>query len=159
MATTHDARPQVAAQTPPVPLTLEGYAVLHQMMRFRRTEWRKLPPAEQSAILQEAKASLEAAEKRSDGQSALFSMLGHKADLLFVHFRPSFADLNQAELALANLRLSEYLEITTSYVSIIELGLYESTAKVYKSLQDLGLEPHSPEWDAGVKENLSLIHI
>ena len=154
MATTHDARPQVAAQTPPVPLTLEGYAVLHQMMRFRRAEWRKLPPASQDLILREAQAAFEALEKRTDGQSALFSMLGHKADLLFVHFRPSFADLNQAELKLANLQLSEYLEPTTSYVSIIELGLYESTAKVYKALQDQGLEPHTPEWIAGVKENM-----
>ena len=154
MSTTHDARPQAATQIPPVPLTLEGYSVLHQMMRFRRTEWKKLPVPEQAAILAEATAALEGWEKRGDGQSALFSMLGHKADLLFVHFRNSFAELNQAELALANLRLSEYLEPTTSYVSIIELGLYESTAKVYKALQDRGLEPHSPEWDEEIRENM-----
>ncbi len=154
MSTTHDARPQTAAQTPPVPLTLEGYAVLHQMMRFRRAEWRKLPIGEQVAIVAEAEAALDGLEKQNEGPSALFSMLGHKADLLFVHFRSSFAGLNQVELALANLRLSDYLEITASYVSIIELGLYESTAKIYKALQDRGLEPHSPEWDAGIQENM-----
>lgn len=154
MSTTHDARPQAATQTPPVPLTLEGYAVLHQMMRFRRAGWRKLAASEQAAILAEAQAALEGLEKRTEGQTAVFSMLGHKADLLFVHFRPSFADLNQAELAMANLRLSDYLEITTSYVSIIELGLYESTAKIYKALQDRGLEPHTPEWIAGIQENM-----
>ena len=154
MSTTHDARPQAATQTPPVPLTLEGYAVLHQMMRFRRAGWRKLAASEQATILAEAQAALEGLEKRTEGQTAVFSMLGHKADLLFVHFRPSFADLNQAELAMANLRLSDYLEITTSYVSIIELGLYESTAKIYKALQDRGLEPHTPEWIAGIQENM-----
>ena len=154
MSTTHDIRPQAAAQTPPVPLTLEGYSVLHQMMRFRRPEWKKLPATEQASILAEATAALEGWEKRADGQTALFSMLGHKADLLFVHFRNSFAELNQAELALAGLRLSEYLEPTTSYLSIVELGLYESTAKIYKALQDRGLEPHSPEWDAGIRENM-----
>ena len=74
MSTTHDARPQIAAQTPPVPLTLEGYAALHQMMRFRRTEWRKLAPSEQAAILHEAKTALEALEKRTEGQTALFSL-------------------------------------------------------------------------------------
>ena len=154
MSTTHDVRPQAVTQTPPVPLTLEGYSVLHQMMRFRRGEWRKLPPTEQMAILAEAAAALESWEKQANGPSALFSMLGHKADLLFVHFRNSFAELNQAELALAGLRLSEYLEPTTSYLSIIELGLYESTAKIYKALQDRGLEPHSAEWDAGIRENM-----
>jgi chlorite dismutase len=154
MSTIHDVNPQTAAQTPPVPLTLEGYSVLHQMMRVRRAEWRKLQRSEQLAIVNEAETALDGWEKRTEGPSALFSMLGHKADLLFVHFRNSFAELNQAELALAGLRLSDYLEVTTSYVSIIELGLYESTAKVYKALQDRGLEPHSPEWDAGIRENM-----
>jgi hydrogen peroxide-dependent heme synthase len=68
------------------------------------------------------------------GQSALFSLIGHKGDLMLVHFRKSFADLNQAELKLANLRLSDYLEPTSSYLSIIELGLYDSTLKIYKEL-------------------------
>ena len=155
MSTTHDARPQTVAEMPPVPLTLEGYSVLHQMMRVKRAEWRKLPPSEQMAMVKEAEAALDGMEKRTDGPSALFSMLGHKAELLFVHFRNSFADLKQAELALAGLRLSDYLDVTTSYLSVIELGLYESTAKVYKALQDRGLEPHSPEWDAGIQENMA----
>ncbi len=154
MSTTHDARPQTAAQAPSVPLTLEGYAVLHQMMRFRRAEWRKVEHDEQEAIVREAQAALDPLEKRQEGQSAIFSMLGHKADLLFVHFRSSFADLNQVELLLANLRLSDYLEPTSSYVSVIELGLYESTAKVYNSLMERGLEPHSPEWNAAIQENM-----
>jgi hypothetical protein len=39
-------RPQTtSAQTPEVPLTTEGYSVLHQMMRFRWTAWRALPDA------------------------------------------------------------------------------------------------------------------
>jgi chlorite dismutase len=155
MSTTHDARPQALAETPPVPLTLEGYSVLHQMMRVKRAEWRKLPLSEQVAIVNEAEAALDGMEKRTEGPSALFSMLGHKAELLFVHFRNSFADLKQAELALAGLRLSDYLEVTTSYLSVIELGLYESTAKIYKALQDRGLEPHSPEWNAGIQENMA----
>ena len=50
---------------------------------------------------------------------------------MFVHFRESFDELNQAEMQLARLRLSEFLEPTTSYLSVIELGLYESTIKVY----------------------------
>ena len=47
-------------------------------------------------------------EKNTAGQSALFSLIGHKGDLMLIHFRESFADLNQAELQLANLRLSDY---------------------------------------------------
>jgi hydrogen peroxide-dependent heme synthase len=155
MTTAHHPRPQVATETPAVPLTTEGYSVLHQMMRFRRSAWRELPQAERSAIAREASGALSAMEKNSAGQSALYSLIGHKGDLMLIHFRNSFVDLNQAELSLANLRLSDYLEPAASYLSIIELGLYESTLKIYKELMDQGIEPHSDQWKAEIECKLS----
>jgi hydrogen peroxide-dependent heme synthase len=158
MTTTPHTRPEVAVEIPAVPLTTEGYSVLHQMMRFRRAAWRALPDAEKSAIAKEASEALSVMEKSDAknpaGQSALFSLIGHKGDLMLIHFRESFADLNQAELQLANLRLSDYLEPTTSYLSIIELGLYDSTVKIYKELTDQGIEPHSEQWKAEIAGKL-----
>jgi len=152
MTASHSIRSKtVTAETPPVPLTTEGYSVLHQMMRFRRTAWRVLPEAERAAIAEEASSLLAAMEQNSGGQSALYSLIGHKGDLMFVHFRESFADLNQAELKLANLRLSDYLEPMSSYLSIIELGLYDSTVKIYKELTEQGIEPHSDQWKAEIE--------
>ena len=157
MATTTPAvRPQTAsAEIPAVPLTTEGYSVLHQMMRFRWTAWRALPEGTRSAIAQEAASALEEMEQNSGGQSALFSLIGHKGGLMLVHFRNSFADLNQAELKLARLRLSDYLEPTSSYLSIIELGLYDSTLKIYKELTDQGIQPHSDQWKAEIECKLN----
>jgi len=135
------------AALPPVPLTVEGASVLHQMMRFRRPAWRALSLETRAEVLAEATAALETWEKPADGsQSALFSLIGHKGDLLFVHFRRNFEELSRAELQLARLRFSDYLEPTTSYLSIIELGLYESTSKVYADLASRGIQPHSEEW-------------
>jgi chlorite dismutase len=132
---------------PPVPLTVEGASVLHQMMRFRWTAWRALPAERRGEILQQAVTALSAMEQPAEGrQSAIFSLLGHKGDLMFLHFRRSFEELNQAELALARLRLSDYLEPAGSYLSIIELGLYESTAKIYTDLASRGVQPNSEEW-------------
>ena len=132
---------------PPVPLTVEGASVLHQMMRFRRPLWRALSAEDRALVLAEAGAVLEAMEKPVEGrQSAVFSLIGHKGDLLFVHFRRSFEELNQAELEMARLRLSDYLEPTTSYLSVIELGLYESTSRVYGDLAAKGIQPHSDDW-------------
>ncbi len=155
MTTAHPPRPQVASDIPAVPLTTEGYSVLHQMMRLRRSAWRALPSTDKSLIAKEAKEALSPMEKNSAGQSALYSLIGHKGDLMLIHFRNSFADLNQAELILANLRLSDYLEPTTSYLSIIELGLYESTLKIYKELTDQGIEPHSDQWKAEIECKLN----
>ena len=140
---------------PPVPLTIEGYSVLHQMMKIRWPQWRELSAGKRDEIVREATAVLGKMEQNSAGQSAVFSLLGHKGDLMFMHFRESFAHLNEAELNLSRLKLSDYLETTTSYLSIIELGLYESTAKVYKALMDKGVEPNSEEWKQEINATLA----
>jgi chlorite dismutase len=132
---------------PEVPLTVEGASVLHQMMRFRWTAWRALSADARSGILAEATAALGAMEKPDGGrQSAVFSLLGHKGDLMFVHFRHSFEELNEAQLQLARLPLSDYLEPTSSYLSIVELGLYESSSDTYGELARRNIKPHSEEW-------------
>lgn len=132
---------------PPVPLTLEGASMLHQMVRLRWSAWKQLGQAEQQEVVAEAAGLLAQMGERS----AVFSLLGHKGDLLFLHFRDSFDELNEVELRLARTRLSDFLEPTTSYLSIVELGLYESSLKTYDALAARGLTPHTPEWDAEIQ--------
>ena len=38
---------------------------------------------------------------------------------------------------------------------VIELGLYESTLKIYKELTDQGIEPHSDQWKAEIECKLN----
>lgn len=143
-------------ETPAVPLTVEGASVLHQMMRFRWPAWRALSAESRGEILQEATRALAAWERPGGGrQSAVYSLLGHKGDLLFLHFRRSFEELNQAQLELARLRLGDCLEPAASYLSVIELGLYDSTAKVYGELAAKGVEPHSGEWNQEIEAVLA----
>jgi chlorite dismutase len=145
----------VSTQTfelPAVPLTLEGSAVLHQMFRFRWSLWRAKSAEERARITAEAQKAL--AEMEAAG-SAMFSMFGHKGDVLFVHFREDFEALNQAQLALNQLELLEYLEPAVSYVSVVELGLYESTVKLYRDLVSRGVEPHSQEWNETIEEGMN----
>ncbi len=151
----HPATKPISVDLPPVPLTVEGFATLHQMMRVRWSAWRSLDETRRREITSEAEALLASMENDERGQSALFSLLGHKGDLMFVHFRETFDALNQAELDLGRLRLSDYLETTTSYLSIIELGLYESSLKTYKSLAERGVEPHSEEWKQAIADTIA----
>src|SRR5690242_14961845 len=126
------------------------------MFRFRRTAWRSLEPSQRKCILEEAVGVLTPMERGSKeghpNQSAIYSQIGHKGDLLLLHFRDSLEDLHRTELAIAQLDISEYLEPTHSYVSVVELGLYDSSAKTYRELSQQGLEPYSPEWNAGITE-------
>jgi len=151
-STSEATRPASSSELFPVPLTLEGCSVLHQVMRFRWAEWRKLAAADRRTILGEAVPVLEGLEKQ---QSALYSVLGHKGDLLLIHFRRSFEDLKQVELDLARTTLSDYMEVTRSYLSVVELGLYDSSLKLFQSLRDRGVTPHSPEWNREIEELLS----
>ena len=150
-----DGPKAVSEEIPPVPLTIEGYSVLHQMMRVRWAAWHQVSAGDKTTILNEAGAVLARMEHGPSGQSALFSLLGHKGDLMFIHFRPSFDELNQAELQLAQLALCDYLEPATSYLSVIELGLYESTIKAYLDLKDRGIEAHSDEWKREIGDVLA----
>lgn len=141
----------------PVPLTLEGASLLHQFFQFDWKAWRATAPAEREQIAAEAVAALKTLESPSIGEpahTALFSQLGHKGDLLLIHFRDSFAALNQVELTLAQIRLHDFLTLRHSYVSVVELGLYESTRKTFEAAAAKGLAPHTPEWDAEVATSL-----
>jgi chlorite dismutase len=142
---------------PPVPLTLEGAALLHQFFRFDWKAWRSCADGERKNIIAEATAALQKLERKVDGapaQSALFSELGHKGDLILIHFRESFEALNQVELDLAQTKLYDYLTPTHSYVSVVELGLYESSRKTYEAASAKGFAAHSPEWNAEIAASM-----
>jgi chlorite dismutase len=122
------------------------------MFRFRWSEWRKLEPTRQRQIAQEAAKIFAPAE--AAGQTALYSMLGHKGDLMIVHFRDSFDDLNAAELQLSRGEFQDFLEPIHSYLSVIELGLYDSSVKLFRTLTEQGVAPLSEEWNKEVQETM-----
>ncbi len=142
---------------PPVPLTLEGSALLHQFFRFKWKAWRATPKGDRDRIAANAVEVLKGLERANPDapiRSALFSQLGHKGDLILIHFRDSLETLNQVELDLAQTDLYDYLTPVHSYVSVVELGLYESTRKTYEAAAAKGFEQHSPEWNAEIAASL-----
>lgn len=138
-------------------MTLEGSCLLHQFFRFDWKAWRACAEGERARIAGEAVAALKGMERAgADGpvRTALYSQLGHKGDLIFVHFRESMEALNQVELDLAQTELYGFLEQRHSYVSVVELGLYESSRKTYEAASAKGFETNSPEWNAEIAASL-----
>lgn len=140
---------------PPTPLTLDGSYILHQMFRIRWSAWRALATSDQKHLLERATTMLGAMEANNEEPSALFSMLGHKGDLMLVHFRKTLDELNHAQLRVAHSRFHEFLEPTSSYVSVVELGLYEASVKLYTELTQRGIKPGSADWNREVEAELS----
>lgn len=141
---------------PPFPLTLDGSSVLHQMFRFDWGAWRRLDAAGRNRAIAEATALLEPMERPSGGehpsQSAAFAQLGHKGDLMLVHFRDTIEHLAAVERDLARTELGSFLQPAHSYLSIVELGLYESSVKTFAALGQEGIEPFSEDWDKRIQE-------
>jgi len=140
---------------PATPLTLDGSYLLHQMFHVRWPEWKALGHTQQKHILERAATLFSQLEVNKQAASGLFSMLGHKGDLMIVHLRKTLDDLNGAELAIANSELNEYLESTTSYLSVVELGLYEGSVKLYAELIAKGLKPGTADWNHEIEAELS----
>jgi hydrogen peroxide-dependent heme synthase len=139
---------------PRVPETLEGWALLHQVFRVRWPEWRALPAPERAARAEEA-ARVLASMTGADGATAATTLLGHKGDLMLVHFRRGFEALQKAQLDIARGPLASVLEQTTSYVSIVELGMYEMTAQIHARIGGRGLAAGSAEYDSAFDDEMA----
>lgn len=116
---------------PLVPETLEGWSLLHLMYRVRWDQVRERSPEQLQRLADEAVSTLVSPDT---GPTAFVQVLGHKADLMLVLFRRSFDALGEAELQVSRSALGAVLEPTTSYVSVVELGMYEMTAKIHEQL-------------------------
>ncbi len=131
-----------------VPETLEGWAVLHTIFRVDWAAWKSQSANKRVETLTEATDFLETIARPPEGESAFFSLLGHKGDLLLLHFRPTLDQLNEVELRFRQLSIAPFLETTTSYISFVELGLYEMTVKLHRDMLAEGMSPGSEEWKA-----------
>jgi chlorite dismutase len=142
---------------PEVPESLDSWQILHRMFRFRRRAFDALPEARRAAIGREAVDYLATLAASSDGDAALAQILGHKCDLMLTHYAKTFDELGAVQTGFDKLELADFLEATTSYVSILELGLYEATGKIHAELRDRGLKPHSQEWNDAFDEALDKV--
>jgi chlorite dismutase len=116
---------------PLVPETLEGWSVLHLMYRVAWDKVRGLSGSDLHRLSGEAVQALAVPDA---GATAYVQMLGHKSDLMVICFRRDFEQLAQAQLALSRTELHTLLAPTTSYVSVVELGLYDMTGKLHQQL-------------------------
>ena len=132
---------------PRVPEALEGWSVLHQLFRIRWAEWHAVAAEERRRLAAEAAGVLASMRGGAEGTSVPVTLLGHKGDLMLIHLRRSFDELQAAELEIGGLGLAAFLEPTTSFVSMVELAMYEMTMQIHKRLGERGLKTFSDEFE------------
>ncbi len=112
---------------PEAPQTLDGWFVLHDFRTIDWPSWKAASAAERAAAvdsLQILIAEFDAVNGDHSGLFGLYSIAGHKADLLFLHMGPTVEGLIEAKTRLNKTAFSDYLHADYSYVSVVELGGY-----------------------------------
>jgi len=137
---------------PNVPESLEGWWILHRMFAFDRREWDGLPEKRRAKYAAHASDLVEHLQSGKDGDVGLAQIIGHKGDLMLTHYARTYDGLAYAQTLVDKLEVREYLRPLGSYVSVLELGMYDATGKIHAELQARGLTAQTPEWIAAFDE-------
>ncbi|MFB6134938.1 MAG: heme-binding protein [Halanaeroarchaeum sp.] len=107
-----------------VPPTDEGWFALHDFREIDWHAWQEAPPRRREAALSDATTFLETAENDGEGETAIFTITGHKADVLILHLRPTLDQVERLERQFEQTAFGPFTAQTTSYVSVTEIGGY-----------------------------------
>ncbi|PSQ01735.1 heme-dependent peroxidase [Halobacteriales archaeon QS_4_69_31] len=116
------------------PQTEEGWYALHDLRTIEWAAWRDAPRRVRERVVAEATEFLQSATAVEDaeaGDSAVFAVTGHKADLLVVHLRPTHEAVELLERRFDRTELAQFTEQTESYVSVTEASGYTERAREY----------------------------
>ena len=116
------------------PPTDEGWYALHEFRTIDWDAWREAPERERQRALEEGIDFFQSAlavEDADEGGSALYSILGHKADFMVLHLRPSTAHTGTLERRFEQTDFARFTERTTSFVSVTEASGYSERARDY----------------------------
>ncbi len=111
------------------PGVLDGWFVLHD---FRTISWDRMSGMTHSDRLAAAEqaTNLQTIQERPvNGASAAYSIVGHKADLLFLHVRPTLDELLECQTSFSRTALGSLCTRPYSYFSVTELSMYEASAR------------------------------
>lgn len=108
-------------------LTLEGWYALHDFRTIDWTAWKAADDEERAGALEELHTFLQewaSLELDKIGSYAVYSIVGQKADIVFMHLRETLEELNALENAFNKTSFADYTIKTYSYVSVVELSNY-----------------------------------
>jgi chlorite dismutase len=127
------------------PATEEGWYVLHDLRTVNWDAWRSAPDHKRERALDSGVEFLREHEALEDvdgdaGGSAVFSVLGHKADLMVMHMRPTTEALDRAERRFEGTPFARFTDQVSSYVSVTEISGYmsEDLADGIENIEDAG---------------------
>ncbi|KAA0546144.1 heme-dependent peroxidase [Bacillus sp. BGMRC 2118] len=131
--------------------TLDGWYSLHEFRSMNWTAWKSLSSDERQMAISEFQGLLEkwgTAEESKTGSHAFYSIIGQKADFMFMLLRPTLEEINELEMEFNKTMIAEFTVPTYSYVSVVELSNYLPAGEdPYQNPEILArLYPTLPKW-------------
>jgi chlorite dismutase len=126
------------------PGTEEGWYVLHDLRRIDWDGWREATERDRDRALEAGieylRSHVEVADSEAGG-SAVFTVVGHKADLMILHLRPTLEALDRAERRFESTELAAFTEQASSYVSVTEVSgyMHEDLVEGIEDIEDEGM--------------------
>ena len=113
------------------PETTEGWYAFHQILALDRAALRALDAGARERVCEEASRALESmATPEVGGWSAVVPLVGSRADVMLVHFRPTLDDIGEAQQTFARTELFDHLRPVYTFLSVTEAGLYHASAQL-----------------------------
>lgn len=107
--------------------TLEGWYALHDFRAIDWDRWKNAAPEQRASAEDELLSHLkqwDETERAKQGSTAVYSVVGQKADFVFMHLRETLEELNGLENAFNKTNFAQFTIPTYSYVSVVELSSY-----------------------------------
>ena len=126
------------------PGTEEGWYALHDLRRIDWDGWRAATDRERERAVAEGVEHLRShvdLEDAEEGGSTVFSIVGHKADIMILHLRPTLEALDRAERRFESTAFAEFTERSSSYVSVTEVSgyMHEELVEGIEDIEDAGM--------------------
>ena len=112
------------------PETTEGWYAFHQILAVDRAGLRARPDDRERMRLEAEQALDAACTPAAGGWSAVVPLVGSRADVMLVHFRPTFDDIGDVQRSLASVELFDHLRPVYTFLSVTEAGLYHASAQL-----------------------------
>jgi chlorite dismutase len=121
------------------PETLEGWYALHQIFSIDRQAFRAGSAHGVSRERNDTHATRnDAPSADGNGWTAHVELIGSKADLMVIHFRPTLDGIGQAQRAFERQPVAASLRQVYSFLSVTEAGLYHLSADLARATAQRG---------------------
>lgn len=135
-------------------VTMDGWCVLHDMRTFDWAAWKMISEEERTEAVEEFKqlvSKWKAVEDEQTGSQSLYTVVGNKADLMFMFLRPTMDELTDIKTELNKSKIGDFMIPSYSYVSIVEMTKHnpmeEGKDRELDPKVQARLKPILPKWE------------